>query len=86
MGGLSVLASLLGQSVQAVSNWRVRGVPVDRCPDIERVTSGSVTCEALRGEVRWVRVPDPGWPHPGGRPLIDVAASTHGAVTVGVET
>lgn len=51
-----------------------RRTPPDRCPAIELATGGAVTCEQLRPDVRWVRVPDPGWPHPGGRPCIDVAA------------
>ena len=29
---------------------------------------------SLRPDVRWARVPDAGWPHPDGRPCIDVAA------------
>ena len=28
-------------------------VPVARCPDIERVTRGAVTCEELRSDVDW---------------------------------
>ncbi|WP_220486046.1 YdaS family helix-turn-helix protein [Aquariibacter albus] len=51
-----------------------RPTPVDRCPAIERATSGRVSCEELRPDVRWHRVPDADWPHPEGRPLIDVAA------------
>jgi hypothetical protein len=27
-----------------------------------------------RTDIRWHRVPDPAWPHPAGRPLIDVSA------------
>jgi DNA-binding transcriptional regulator YdaS (Cro superfamily) len=34
-----------------VSNWRARGVPAERCPDIERVTG--VRCERLRPDVDW---------------------------------
>lgn len=55
---------------------RRRLTPPDRCPAIERATDGRVTCEELRPDVRWQRVPDPTWPHPGGRPCIDVAAPT----------
>lgn len=51
-----------------------RPTPADRCPAIERATSGRVSCEELRPDVRWHRVPDADWPHPEGRPLIDVAA------------
>jgi hypothetical protein len=51
-----------------------RRPPADRCPDIERALDGRVTCEQMRPDVRWQRVPDPAWPHPDGRPCIDVAA------------
>jgi DNA-binding transcriptional regulator YdaS (Cro superfamily) len=54
-----------------------RTTPSDRCPSIERATQGRVTCEELRADVRWHRVPDGAWPwHPQGRPLIDVARAT----------
>lgn len=53
-----------------------RPTPPDRCPDIERATAGRLTCEHLRPDVRWQRVPDPDWPNPAGRPCIDVARST----------
>lgn len=71
---VSELARLIGAKPQRVSNWRRRGVAVSECPAIERATSGSVTVEQLRPDVRWVRVPDTAWPHPDGRPCIDVAA------------
>lgn len=51
-----------------------RKLPSGHCPAIERATNGAVTVEHLRPDVRWVRVPDPNWPHPAGRPCIDVAA------------
>lgn len=51
-----------------------RRVPADCCPAIERATRANVTCEQLRPDVRWLRVPDADWPHSGGRPCIDVAA------------
>lgn len=72
--GVSELARLIGAKPQRVSNWRRRGVAVSECPAIERATNGAVAVERLRPDVRWVRVPDPAWPHPGGRPCIDVAA------------
>lgn len=52
---------------------RVR-TPIERCPGLEKALGGVVTVEQLRPDVRWVRIADPDWPHPGGRPLIDVAA------------
>lgn len=51
-----------------------RQTPADRCPAIERATAGKVTVEDLRPDIRWHRIPDPDWPHPLGRPAIDVAA------------
>ena len=51
-----------------------RSTPQDRCPAIERATAAAITVEDLRPDVRWLRVPDADWPHPQGRPCIDVAA------------
>ncbi len=45
------------------------------CPEIERASNGQVSCEQLRPDIRWHRVEDKAWPHPTGRPLIDVAAA-----------
>lgn len=43
------------------------------CAAIERATGGKVTCEALRPDIVWHRVTDPGWPHhPDGRPVVEV--------------
>lgn len=52
-----------------------RKLPAEHAPAIERATGGEITADALRPDVCWVRVPDPSWPHPDGRPCIDVAAS-----------
>jgi len=72
---MTALANSIGVSQSAPSMWRSRGeVPADRCPAIERATDGVVTCEQLRPDVHWVRIADPDWPHPDGRPAIDVAA------------
>ncbi|WP_336606339.1 transcriptional regulator [Calidifontimicrobium sp. SYSU G02091] len=73
LGGPSKVARMLGIKPPSVIGWGGR-VPPDRCPAIERATGGEVTCEQLRPDVRWVRVRDPSWPHPEGRPCIDVAA------------
>lgn len=72
----SELAERLGVSKAAISQWLGEGglPPPDRCPAIERATDGRMTCEALRPDINWQRVPDPAWPHPDGRPCIDVAA------------
>lgn len=75
VGGITKLAGAIGQSVQAVSNWRVRGVPLMQCAAIELATAAGVTVEQLRADICWLRVPDPDWPHPAGRPCIDAASS-----------
>jgi len=53
-----------------------RKAPPDRCPAFERALYPKVTVDVLRPDIRWVRVPDADWPHPDGRPCIDVAAPT----------
>ena len=74
LGGTSAVANICGVRAPSVSEWRIRGIPADRCSAIERATSGAVTCEELRPDVAWVRIPDLDWPHPQGRPLVDHAA------------
>lgn len=53
VGGATALAEALSVSPQAITNWKARGVPVDRCIDIERATNGTVRCEDLRPDVDW---------------------------------
>jgi len=74
--GPAALASILSLTSPAVYQWMAgtRQVPADRCPAIERATDGRVTVEQLRPDVVWCRVSDPDWPHPDGRPTIDVAS------------
>lgn len=76
VGGQAALARLIGARQQQVWNWAnlQRQVPAERANAIERATDGRIQVEQLRPDVRWVRVPDPSWPHPGGRPCIDVAS------------
>ena len=75
VGSQSKLADSIGGTPQLVNNWVRRGgyVPEEHCPDIERSLSGAVTCEDLRPDIAWVRIPDKTWPHPKGRPLVDHA-------------
>jgi DNA-binding transcriptional regulator YdaS (Cro superfamily) len=72
LGGPTAVARLLGIKAPSVCGWRGRPPP-DRCPELERATAGRVTCEQLRPDMRWTRVPDAQWPHPDGRPCIDPA-------------
>ena len=54
LGGTAEFAESIGVSPQVVTNWLARErVPAERCPSIERVTKGAVTCEALRPDVDW---------------------------------
>lgn len=53
LGGLTELGRAVGVSPQIIQNWKVRGVPADRCPDIEKATGGKVKCEDLRPDVAW---------------------------------
>ena len=53
VGSLSALSGSIGQTPQAVANWRTRGVPAEHCPSIERATAGAVRCEDLRPDVDW---------------------------------
>lgn len=74
--GLARIVGVTGSSPRAVVwAWMERGQAAqDFCPAIERATDGVVICEELRPDITWARVPDPDWPHPSGRPCIDVAA------------
>lgn len=38
VGGLTELARRVGESPQTIINWRKRGIPVDRVPDVEAAT------------------------------------------------
>lgn len=72
LGGPTRVARVLGLAAPSVHGWR-NGIPADHCPALERESGGNFTVEQMRPDVRWHRVPDPAWPHPDGRPLIDVA-------------
>lgn len=58
-----------------MSRWVTgdRPVPIERCAAIERATGGIVKCEKLRPDVRWSRIADKVWPHPDGRPVVEVS-------------
>jgi DNA-binding transcriptional regulator YdaS (Cro superfamily) len=76
-GGPAAVAKEHGSSVQAVCFWRdgARKAPPGLFPLLERMTGGQAVCEQMAPQVTWHRIPDPTWPHPGGRPLIDVASA-----------
>ena len=40
-GGLGPVASALGVAPQTLANWRARGVPLERCADVESVVGVS---------------------------------------------
>ena len=83
-GGQRHLADALGVTPSMVWQWATghRPVAADKCAAIERATQGAHTVEALRPDVAWARIPDPTWPHPAGRPVIDVARPAPTAAAV----
>lgn len=76
---MSSLARELGINADQLRQWRHghegRRPNPENCTAIERATYGLVTCEELRPDLPWLRVKDQHWPHPKGRPLLDVAQS-----------
>ena len=81
-GGAAALARLLDEQLQIVCNWRKRGIPEDRMPQIERALNGRVTCEQLSPPgLRWARVKDPTWLwNKRGRPVRDVTRDARRAL------
>jgi DNA-binding transcriptional regulator YdaS (Cro superfamily) len=57
-GQASLLGRALGITPVLVSQWasKQRPVPAERCPEIEKATSGSVTCEELRPDIDWAYI------------------------------
>lgn len=68
------LAEKIGVTPGFISQWRtgLRPIPDDLCPRIEQSTGGTVSCEELRPDLSWVRIDDSAWPHPDGKPLLDL--------------
>ncbi|EDW2054875.1 helix-turn-helix domain-containing protein [Salmonella enterica subsp. enterica] len=55
IGGQASMARYLGVTSPTINQW-VKGkrqIPAARCPSIEKVTNGEVTCEDLRPDVNW---------------------------------
>lgn len=52
-GGITKLAEQLGEGTksQTISNWMTRGVPLERCVLIQKITG--VRCEDLNPEIDW---------------------------------
>lgn len=71
LGGPTAVARIVGLKPPTVHGWA--RIPEKYCPDIERAKQGAVTVEQIRPDVRWLRVADSAWPHPEGRPVLDVA-------------
>jgi len=65
-GRLTAMAEHFGLTQSAVSQWRANGVPTSRMKAVRDFTGGAVTLDEM--------LPDPSWPHPDGRPCLDVAA------------
>lgn len=57
LGGRPSMAERLGVTPAALGNWKARGVPIEHCPEIERLTAGAVTRRVLRPN-DWQRI----WP------------------------
>lgn len=74
-GGRAAFCEGVGTYGSDLSRW-VNGVvqvPAAKCPVIERVSKGKVTCEELRPDIKWVRLADGKWPwHRKGRPAVDL--------------
>ena len=49
-GGQARLAEAIGVQPMTISHWKRRGIPTDRCKDIERATGGIVTRADLKPE------------------------------------
>lgn len=73
-GSQEAMAQAIGVRQPTVSEWLrgARPVPQERRAEIEYALKGRVACEDFGDDMRWKRVPDKSWPHPLGRPLLDV--------------
>lgn len=80
-GNASSLALAMGIPASYLSQMAVgnRAISPDRAAEIELRTNGVVTVEEMLPQREWIRTEDRSWPHPGGRPLLDVAADAREA-------
>lgn len=81
LGGHKGVADALGYpDLRNVWPWTKTGgrpLPPEKAPALERATGlkgEMVTVDDLCPAAKWVRVVDPDWPHPEGRPCLDLAA------------
>ena len=51
VGGVTKLAQAVGVAQSAVSNWKVRGIPAEKCKAIEEATGGVVKRHQLRPDI-----------------------------------
>lgn len=74
-GRQTTLGAAVKTPPQTVWQWArgARRVPSGKCAAVEVATKGEVTVEELRPDLPWARIPDPSWPHPNGRPVVDQA-------------
>lgn len=47
-GSATKLSELIGVSLQAIGNWKERGIPIERCVAIEQALDGRITRRELR--------------------------------------
>lgn len=85
-----LVAAGVAKRTAQIYQWKVRRdgrMPSpETCAVMERVTSeharvtgvkARMTCEALRPDVAWRRIPDRSWPwHPKGKPFVDVTVTS----------
>lgn len=60
LGGITKFARRLSDAAgktiksQTVSNWMSRGIPMERCLDIEKLTG--IRCETLNPDINWKKM------------------------------
>lgn len=52
VGTNAAIARHFGLTPWATSKWR-NGPPMERCPDLEKLTQGKVRCEEFRPDIDW---------------------------------
>jgi DNA-binding transcriptional regulator YdaS (Cro superfamily) len=75
VGSRAVLADYLKVTPAAIGNWKLRGVPIEKCPEIERFGCPAATRRDLRPN-DWEKI----WPELAESPEFAVHVSTQRAV------